>query len=386
MKNIRLLLVDDETGFRSAITRRLKKRGIIAQEAGSGQECLATLGNQNIDIVILDVKMPGMDGIKTLGHIKEKHHETEVILLTGHSSTSDGVDGIKSGAFDYLTKPVEFDHLFGKINQAYEKITRIKEKKKEAVYREKIEQQMIATERLASLGTLASGVAHEINNPLAIINESAGWMKLVLNKIELAEMPRKAEFEKALNKIETSIDRAKKITHQLLGVVRKRDSLLTEVNLEDLANEAIELVIREAINIDIEVKCKPENKNIWSDPYQLRQVLINLLTNAVQATGTGGKVSLIISLNNNDATIEVKDTGKGIPGENMKKIFEPFFSTKEPGEGTGLGLYVTRGIVDKLGGKIDVESRVGRGTSFFITLPKFHEPAKNIKNNGERLQ
>ena len=155
MKNIRLLLVDDETGFRSAITRRLKKRGIIAQEAGSGKECLATLGNQNIDIVILDVKMPGMDGIETLGHIKEKHHETEVILLTGHSSTSDGVDGIKSGAFDYLTKPVEFDHLFGKINQAYEKITRIKEKKKEAVYREKIEQQMIATERLASLGTLA---------------------------------------------------------------------------------------------------------------------------------------------------------------------------------------------------------------------------------------
>ena len=118
MENIRLLLVDDEPGFRSAIGRRLKKRGIITHEAGSGKECLAILGNQDIDIVVLDIKMPGMDGIEVLQEIKKKFPLVEVIMLTGHGSTETAVKGMKLGAFDYLLKPASYDDLCSKLQGA----------------------------------------------------------------------------------------------------------------------------------------------------------------------------------------------------------------------------------------------------------------------------
>ncbi len=383
MKNIRLLLVDDEVDFRRTLAKRLTKRGIIPEQAENGQECLSVLEKNPMDVVVLDVKMPGMNGIEVLDHIKKKHPKTEVILLTGQATTQDGVEGIKSGAFDYLSKPIELEHLLGKIQQAYEKIQREEEKLRESEFRAKMEQQMIATERLASLGTLAAGVAHEINNPLAIMKESAGWMKLLLKREELLEMPRKQDFEMALNKIEKGIERARKITHQLLGFVRKKDSVLAEVNLNELVDEAVQLVGREAANKDIEIvrEIDPSSNIIWSDPYQLRQVLINLLTNAIHATGSGGKIAIILEGMVEEVALSVRDTGEGIPKENLERIFEPFFSTKPPGEGTGLGLFVTRGIVEKLGGSIEVESRLGHGSSFCVKLPKHCEIKEELTEN-----
>ena len=234
---------------------------------------------------------------------------------------------------------------------------------------------MIATERLASLGTLAAGVAHEINNPLAIIKESLGWMKLILNKEELAQIPRKQDFSKALGKMENAIERARRITHQLLGSVKETDSALAEIKLNELMDEAVDLIKKEAKNKDIEITkdIDPSAATIWSDPYKLRQVLINLITNAIHATGAGGKISIIFENTVDDVGLTVHDTGEGIPKENLEKIFEPFFSTKPPGEGTGLGLFVCRSIIEKLGGKIEVESKLGHGTSFRLRLPRYHE-------------
>ena len=305
-------------------------------------------------------------------------------MLTGHATTQDGVDGIKTGAFDYLTKPIELEHLLGKITQAHEKILREEEKFREAEFRARMEQQIIATERLASLGTLAAGVAHEINNPLAIIKESVGWMKLILNKEELAKMPRKQDFSNALGKIENAIERARRITHQLLGSVKETDSALAEIKINELTDEAVDLIKKEAKNKDIEItqEIDPSAATIWSDPYKLRQVLINLITNAVHATGTGGKISIILENTGDDVALTVRDTGQGIPKENLKKIFEPFFSTKPPGEGTGLGLFVCRSIIEKLGGKMEVESQLGRGTSFCIRLPKYHEAKESLAKDG----
>jgi signal transduction histidine kinase len=359
----RLLLVDDEDDFRQTIAKRLKKRGIVPEEAATGEECLSILEKEPMNVVVLDVKMPGMDGIEVLRHIRKNYPKTEVILLTGHATTNDGVEGIKSGAFDYLTKPIELEHLLGKIMQAYEKIRREEEKQKETEFRVRMEQQMIATERLASLGTLSAGVAHEINNPLAIIKESAGWMELLLKKEELAEMPRKQDFELALSKIEKGIERAKRITLQLLGFARKDDSVLAEVNLRELLEEAVQLINREMVNKDIEIVQEIDDSAsiIWSDTYRLRQVLINLLTNAIHATGSGGKITISLKSVGEEVALTLKDTGQGIPKENLKRIFEPFFSTKSPGQGTGLGLFVTRSIIEKLGGAIEVESQLGHG-------------------------
>ncbi len=386
MKDIRLLLVDDEDDFRQTLAKRLAKKGIPPEQAENGEKALSILEKKEMDVVVLDVKMPGMDGIEVLRHIKKKHPRTEVIFLTGHAATQDGVDGIKTGAFDYLSKPIEFEHLLSKIKQAYDKIEREEEKLREAEFRNKMEQQMVTTERLASLGTLAAGVAHEINNPLAIINESAGWLKLIISKEEMAQMPRKRDFEMALNKIEKGVDRARRITHQLLGFAKKDDSVLAEVNLSELADEAVQLVNREAANKEIEIvqEMDPNTGTIWSDPYQLRQVLINLITNAIHATGNGGRITIMLEDVDGEINLTVKDSGQGIPKENLDKIFEPFFSTKSPGEGTGLGLSVTRGIIEKLCGTIQVKSRLGHGTSFCIRLPRYCEIKEDL-DQDERI-
>jgi signal transduction histidine kinase len=323
-----------------------------------------------MDVVVMDVKMPGMNGIEALAHIKRRHAETEVILLTGHAATQDGVDGIKSGAFDYLTKPVEFDHLLGKIAQAHDKIVAEREKAAAAEYKARIEQQMIATERLAALGTLAAGVAHEINNPLAIINEAAGLLDALLQKPELADMPHRATFERALQKIDNSVKRAGVITHQLLRNVRKSESVAAEVDVLELVDESVDLVHKTARDKNVAIVVQPVGDvgTLWVDANQIRQVLINLLSNAIQATDSGGTVTVKVSPADRGVAIDVIDTGHGIPKENLEKIFEPFFSTKAPGEGTGLGLFVTREILDKLGGRLAVDSRVGHGTRFTVQL------------------
>ncbi len=378
---MRLLLVDDEADFRGTVAKRLNKRGLPAEQAGSGEECLRILQEKPMDVVVLDVKMPGMDGIQVLADIRKRHPGTEVILLTGQASTQDGVEGIKAGAFDYLTKPIELEHLVTKITQAHEKIVALDEKKRAAERKARLEQQMIATERLASLGTLAAGVAHEINNPLAVINESVGWMQLLLKKEEMAGSPLKEKFQLALEKMEKSVTRAKLITHQLLGFVRKPESAVAAVNLAELIQDTLQLVHREASNKDATIvkNIDPALKTIWSNPYQLRQVLINLLTNAIDAIDKGGTITIVLGWQSDAVVLKVTDTGSGIPRENLAKIFEPFFTTKSPGEGTGLGLFVTRGIIDKLGGSIAVESEVGRGTTFSVALPHSFKVQENIE-------
>ena len=370
--NVRLLLVDDEEGFRTAIARRLEKRGFVLVHASTGEECLDILEKKSIDVVILDVKMPGMSGIDTLKAIKLRHEKTQVILLTGNVAVSDGVEGIKSGAFDYLTKPVEIDHLANKIKQAFEIIRLEDEKQKELEYREKLEKKMIHTERLASLGTMSTGIAHEINNPLAIINEAAGFMKQLVSTPEMSRFTQKDGLLLGIEKIENSIKRASKITHQLLGHVKKQDSQFSQVNLKTSLYETFGLLKREIkdkqININWEID--KEKNIVWSDPYQLRQVFMNLLSNAVHAVSENGSITLSTSETNKDIILEIKDNGIGIPKENLGKIFDPFFTTKSFDEGTGLGLFVVHKIICGLKGEINVTSKVGEGTCFQIKLPK----------------
>jgi two-component system, NtrC family, sensor kinase len=326
--------------------------------------------------------MPKMNGIETLRHVKERYPATEVIMLTGHASTRDGVDGIKSGAFDYLTKPIEFEQLLRKIRQAQNKIRRAEAEKKEAAFRERIKHQMAINERLVALGTIAAGVAHEINNPLAIIQDSAGWVRQILAKPEMDSIPRHSDFQKALDRIQSSIDRARRIVQQLLHVVKTQSTdspdlvETTEVNLKKLAEECISLVELEASYKKIKVSLESSEPNpiVKTDPYQLAQVLINLLTNSIQATDAGGKINFSIVTAQDKVNIIVQDTGCGIPEENLTKIFEPFFSTKAVGVGTGMGLYISSTIIVKLEGSMTVESELGKGTSFTITLPVKNPP------------
>ncbi len=367
-----VLLVDDEVDFLATMVKRLQRRGLTTDRAESGEACLDRLAQNPVPVVVLDVKMPGMSGLETLKIIKRDFPETEVLLLTGNVSTADGVEGIKQGAFDYLTKPVEMDHLLEKIKQAREKIQRRKEQEAEAAWREKMQQQMIAAERLASLGTLSTGVAHEINNPLAMMQEAVGYLQLVLNKQEMADIPRRRDLAKGIDTIAKGVDRIRRITHLLLGFVRQPGQPGEETDLKTLVEETIELTAREIRDRQIRImrEMTPGPAVIWSDPYELRQVLINLLTNAIQAIRKDGTITVGLKDRQQEVVLTITDTGEGIPRENRHRIFEPFFSTKAANQGTGLGLYVTRGLVERLGGTITVDSRLGEGATFRLTLPR----------------
>ncbi|MDY6825318.1 MAG: response regulator [Thermodesulfobacteriota bacterium] len=366
-----VLLVDDEVDFLGTLAKRLDRRGFTVFRASSGPAGLDLLQQQPIDVVVMDVKMPEMDGIETLRHVKQDHCDVEVILLTGNASTADGVEGIKQGAFDYITKPVDIDHLAGKIRQAGDKRRRAEERQREQEQRKQLEQQMMATERLASLGTLSTGVAHEINNPLAMMQEAAGYMRLILEKDEKTVASRRVDLGRALEKIEKGVDRIRRITHLLLGFVRKSGQAYSETDIQALMEETLELMVNEMRDKDIRIQRQMTEDAgiIVSDPYALRQVLINLVTNAAHAIKNEGAITLGLARQQHHVEITVSDTGEGIPKEIVNRIFEPFFSTKPPDKGTGLGLFVTRGIVNRLGGEISVNSAVGHGTTFTVRLP-----------------
>ncbi|MCJ7755339.1 MAG: ATP-binding protein, partial [Thermoanaerobaculales bacterium] len=227
--------------------------------------------------------------------------------------------------------------------------------------------------KLASIGRLAAGVAHEINNPLAIINEKAG---LVLDLVKAdPDVKHQDRLVAAVDSILKSVQRCKKVTHRLLGFARHMDVTTETIDLESLLREVLGFLEKEAEYRDVSVSfaIDPELPTITSDRGQLQQVFLNILNNAVSAVSQGGKIGIEIVREGADrVAVTVADDGVGIPREHLERIFEPFFTTKD-GSGTGLGLSITYGIVKKLGGEIRVDSTVGEGTRFTVALPDSHK-------------
>ncbi len=225
------------------------------------------------------------------------------------------------------------------------------------------------TNKMATIGRMAAGVAHEINNPLAIINEKAGLLKDMVTYNEA--YPHREKVLKSVDSILGSVERCSKVTHRLLGFGRRLDSHREIIDLETLLNEVIGFIAKEAEHRSIQVNIKTAEQvpTLESDRGQLQQVFLNIINNAVAAVADGGLIDILIDApTHSTVSVSIKDNGVGISEENLKNIFEPFFSTK--GQfGTGLGLSITHEIVEKLGGEIRVSSKLGEGTQFTVMLP-----------------
>ena len=226
------------------------------------------------------------------------------------------------------------------------------------------------TNKLASLGRLASGVAHEINNPLAIINQKAGLIKDLFTMHENYASDEK--LMELINGVLSSVERAGSITRRLLNFARHMDTEIERFDLGEVIRDLISLLEKEAAfrRIDIFLDLPEEKVVIESDQGNVQQICLNLINNAFDAMEEGGRLDVAIQkIEQEQVTIVIADNGHGIPHADLKRIFEPFFSTRSGHKGTGLGLSITYGLAQEIGGDIAVESKVGEGTRFIITLP-----------------
>jgi two-component system NtrC family sensor kinase len=231
---------------------------------------------------------------------------------------------------------------------------------------------VVETGKLASVGELAAGIAHEINNPVAIMVEEAGWMGDLMEEIIFNESDNRAEFERAIKQIQTQGRRCKEITHKLLSFARKTDTTIHDVNIKELLDEMVALSSQRAKYSMVEIRTDfaPTLPFLRVSPSELQQVFFNLINNAIDAMEPdGGTLTISSHQRENYLVIAVSDTGKGIPEATLDRIFDPFFTTKPVGKGTGLGLSICYGIIEKMGGKLEVESKVGTGTVFSVSIP-----------------
>jgi len=250
-------------------------------------------------------------------------------------------------------------------NRVLEKAQRIQESQGE------FHSQLYQASRLVAVGELAAGVAHEINNPLAIIAAGSGLVRDMLDpEVSLDASPE--EIRKELDKIDAAVYRARNVTQTLMKFVSRGAGAPVPTNVHKILDEILEgMKVREfeLANIAVERDYDPAMPEILLDPDQIRQVFLNLINNAGDAIEGAGKVSLITSHDDNVVKVTITDTGKGMTTEQMGKIFLPFYTTKEVGKGTGLGLSVSLSIVEALGGRIEMQSMPGKGSSFIVILP-----------------
>jgi two-component system, NtrC family, sensor kinase len=405
----RILIVDDEESVRQFFTDYLGET-YSCRAAPGALEALEILSHEPFALVITDVQMPGLSGIELLRKIAERYQDTAVIVVSGIDRRQRIMDAIRVGASDYLVKPCELDVLTISVERALERrllLRNARRYKEELEHRndelarqkaemERLQAQVSQAEKMASLGQLAAGLAHELNNPAGFIysnidqlKEHVDRLKSYLSDYDQVELPPEAAARIAAIKKETDYDNMVADLDPILsdcsiGAERIRDivqNLRLFSRLDEAAVKRIDLIegIESTVRL-LSAYYKPDNINLLRDygeipqvncyAAQLNQVWMNLLVNAAQAVGKSyGEVRITTRCEGGTVIVSISDTGPGIAPEQLKKIFDPFFTTKPIGEGTGLGLSISHGIIERHGGKIEVESAPGQGTTFSVSLP-----------------
>jgi len=364
----KILVIDDEPGIRDLLGRELSLSGHEVLTAGNGAQALEQVHAGKFQLAICDINMPDMNGLEVLEAVHQIQPEMEFLMMTGYGTVETAVSAMKKGAYDFVQKPFDLGELLALVDKCLEKsglrtvIQELREAKKKL---EEAQAQLVQSEKLASIGQLAAGVAHELNNPMSGI---MGFTQLLLEDKTLSEQQRHD-----LETIYTQSQRCRTIIQNLLQFSRRHDPKKAKLDLGIVLQATIDLIKYDfsSSGIAIERSIPSDLPVILGDPQQLQQVFLNLLVNARQAMDGRPKSQVVITVayKAGEITVQVQDNGPGIPQEIIGKIFDPFFTTKPVGQGTGLGLSICHGIIQQHQGTIDVASDGATGTTFVVKLP-----------------
>ena len=421
---MKILIVEDDFISRNLLSKMLVEMGHEVVETENGLEAWEHLESSPVKIVISDWIMPEMDGIELCRKIRNHPFDgyIYIIMLTAKDRKADLVDVFRACADDYIPKPFDPEELRARVMTG-ERVVDLEERHLEATSQieaknkklertlkalEDTQTQMLQSEKMASIGQLAAGVAHEINNPTGFVSSNLktltdyqediaeliekyqGLMSQLANQDHQSALPQQTlsaveelkQFEKDIDveflmedisdligDCREGIDRIKKI------VIDLKDFAHPGEDTEQLAdiNSGIESTLNVVNN---EIKYKATVHKEFGDipavkciPQQLNQVFMNILVNAAQAIEKKGDIYIRTRSVSQNVEVTIRDNGSGIPQENLTRIFDPFFTTKDVGKGTGLGMNIAYNIVQKHNGTLHVDSELGKGTTFTITLP-----------------
>lgn len=382
-----ILIVDDEKLNRKLLGAHLSGNGYTVWEAENGSEALGKAAELP-DLILLDVMMPKMNGFDVCAHLKksEATRRIPVIYLSALKDSESKVRGLELGGVDFVSKPYNGPELLSRV-KAHLTIRRQEEElsRYAATLEQMVEertQQLIHADRLATLGTFAAAIAHEINGPLTYISISTELLAVFWEKIKT--LPQKGwneektgmatneidEFDTYVGRIDEGYKRISQLVEALRTYSGKNVEGFETAFLADPVNDAVRLLqykfkygvsIENAIPADLRISCNRR---------KLSQVFINLFSNAIDAMANQTGSLMVEAVSSGDCvTIKVRDNGPGIPDAVAQKIFDPFFTTKGEAHGTGLGLFIVKKIIEEHGGKISLAPFNGAGAQFDIELP-----------------
>ena len=372
----RVLLVDDEEGIRTVLGVSITDAGYSVVTAANGVEAIKILEGEDIPLVVTDIRMPGMDGLDLLQHIKRNWPDTEVIMITGHGDMDSAIESLQLGAVDFITKPFHEKALETSLQRAVEKIS-IREQLRE--YTENLEhlileksKELVEAERMAAVGQTVASMSHAIKN---VAGGLEGGMFVLEKGLEL----EKQEYLKqGWEMVRRDVERIKDLSMDLLDYAKPVSISPEETDPNAPARQVYDLMVSKANTAGVELVLELDGSipTLRLDPGAVHECLTNLVSNAIDACQDlleGEKKVFIRTFDGGGMSVryEVTDTGHGIAPEILTKIFNSFFTTKGS-RGTGIGLMATKKLVKEMGGAIMANSGVGKGATFKLTIPTAH--------------
>ncbi len=384
-----ILVVDDEPDIVDSLYDTFSEKYIV-YKATSVKNAIEILAKNNIDLVISDQRMPDATGVELFEKMEKDHPQIGKVLLTGYADINAVVDGVNKGSIDkYITKPWDEDDVIHVVLEVLN--IRLKKAIEE---RKKLESQLVQNAKMASLGELVAGIAHEINNPLGFIYANLANLNKFFKKIigmidsyDQVDFPEEAKgilkkkkeeinysylqkrIGEMIDRSRTGAERMKQIILDMKTFSRLDASKVEDADINSSIDTTLNILVHEHKNrIDI-IKEYGDLPRVKCNIAKLNQVFMNLLGNACQAIKEKGEIGIKTFIEGEMCVMEFSDSGGGMPEDVMSQIFDPFYTTKPPGKGTGLGLSISHGIIEQHKGEISVKSKVGEGTTFTIKIP-----------------